>query len=181
MSSINSFAFAFNFITTLFILDFLCTSFINGNNTYCILFRFLILFINLFYTLILIPISFSSFRCCGRKSRKIRKFMRNSLCHIMNSLSYFLTIILFIESFLIDNKDFINSKKLYLKYDYTKALLSSVTLTIDLLINVRTKHEYSSQIICAISLFVIIYELIYGIQYYILSYKYFPFLYLVNL
>ena len=147
---------------------------------FCFFFRYLILFLNIFYSQILVPMSFGSCRLCPRAFIKEKSLMKNSLCHIMNPLSYFLTIILFIDSFSKKRKfDF--SYTQYLDDDYILALISSIAMTIDLLINPRKMHKYSSKIICIISLTIIIYELIYGIRNYLLFYKNIPFNFLENL
>ena len=143
-------------------------------NDFCFFFRYLILFLNIFYSQILVPMSYSSCRCCPRAFIKIKSLMKNSLCHIMNPLSYFLTIILFIDSFS-------KRRQLYIKGDYIISLISSISLIIDLLVNPRKNHKYSSKIICIISLTIIIYELIYGIRNYLLLYKNIPFNFLMNL
>ena len=148
---------------------------------FCFFFRYLILFLNIFYSLILVPISFGSCRCCPRILIAKQSLIKNSLCHIMNPLSYFLTIILFIDSFSKRRKliDYPYTK--YLEGDYMLSLISSIILIMDLLINPRKNHKYSSEIICIISLSIIIYELIYGIRNYLLFYKNIPFYFLENL
>ena len=141
---------------------------------FCFFFRYLILFLNIFYSQILVPMSFCSCRLCPRAFIKEKSLMKNSLCHIMNPLSYFLTIILFIDYFS-------KRRKLYIYGDYIISLISSISLIIDLLVNPRKNHKYSSKIICIISLTIIIYELIYGIRNYLLFYKNIPFYFLENL
>ena len=150
----------------------------------CFFLRFLILILNIIYSLILIPISNCECRCCGRIFQKIKRFIKNSLCHIMNPLSYFLTISLFIESCMFIYPYFYYGRRIFqlIKWkqpnDCIMSLLSSVTLTIEILSNARKKHKFSSNELSFISLFIIICELIYGIAHYKFLYNIPPFIFL---
>ena len=152
---------------------------------FCFFFRYLILFLNIFYSLILVPISFGSCRCCPRILIAKQSLIKNSLCHIMNPLSYFLTITFSIENFVFDYPYFYYGYSNWLPWetlnDFLISLLSSVTLTIEILSNARKKHKYSSNELSIISLFIIICELIHGIAHYKYLYKLPPFDFLEKL
>ena len=99
---------------------------------------------------------------CSNKLMSFNNLMRNKICHIINPLSYFQTILVIIES------DMVFSHKLYYSefINLCKCIghiLSILTLFIDIYVAEHEIPHFSSEHISIISIILIIYEIIYAI------------------
>ena len=99
---------------------------------------------------------------CSNKLMSFNNLMRNKICHIINPLSYFQTILVIIESNRVFShhryySDFINLCKCI------GHILSILTIFIDIYVAEHEIPHFSSEHILIASIILIIYEIIYGI------------------
>ena len=133
----------------------------------------IIIYLNFIYLFIcfICDISF----CCTTKLRKLNNYTRNTLCHILNPLSYFRTIVAYFDSY-YKNKFYHEDE-----IKFFCSFFSSIIVILDLFISNHKKHKFSSKTISIISLFLIVLEFFYLITNH--GYKYYepPFSFLKNI
>ncbi len=96
---------------------------------------------------------------CSNKLMSFNNLMRDKICHIINPLSFFQTILVIMVSF-----QKFSYSHIFLYYGTCGGhILSNLTIIIDIFVAQHEIYHFSSEHISIISIILIIYEIIYAI------------------